>query len=129
MEQGSLRWKTILSIQEENECCENVEATIPRLQTEIILGVFHMDTEEVREQEGFEMNVHESCLFSKFAKEDEIGVLGDTIVRDSFVKDLGSHVTSARNGYEGRSSSERVASLDERWDNILRRSPRHTRNR
>ena len=40
---------TCLAIQEESECCELTETTIPQLGTEIMLGVFFLDTEEVTE--------------------------------------------------------------------------------
>ena len=36
-------------------------------------------------QEGCEMNVYEPCLFSKFAKEGELGFHGNTSVQDSLV--------------------------------------------
>ena len=34
-------------------------------------------------QEGCKMKVYEPCLFSKFAKEDELGLHGNTFIQDS----------------------------------------------
>ena len=66
-------------------------------------------------QEHNEMNVYEQTFVQQVCKKKaEPGVHGNTIVKDSLLEcvcnwkwtGLGSHITSAWNTYDGRSSSE-----------------------